>query len=222
MLQRSGFRPATLLGLVGTVGLCLAAYWKGMEALPLVTVLVFGGATMWYLLRIVEARPLANIAVTTMTFVWVAVLGSFAALMLRAHHGRGLFLGAVVVGVAADTFAFVVGRWIGNRQMAPGVSPGKTVEGFIGGVVAAVIVGAIIGKELTPWGGMKHGLVLGLVIGLIAPVGDLFESMIKRDLGVKDSGTLLPGHGGLLDRFDSLLVVLPAAFYVATLFSIVR
>ena len=222
MLQRSGFRPATLLGLVGTVGVCLGAYWKGVEALPLVTVLVFGGAMMWYLLRIVDARPLANVAVTSMTFVWVAVLGSYAPLMLRAHHGKGLFLGAVVVAVASDIVAFLVGRWVGSRPMAPGVSPGKTVEGFIGGLVAAVIVGAIIGKELTPWGGMKHGLVLGVVVGLIAPAGDLFESMIKRDLGVKDSGVLLGGHGGLLDRFDSLLVVLPAAYYVATLFSIVR
>lgn len=222
MLQRSGFRPATLLGLVGTVGVCLGAYWKGLEALPLVTVLVFGGAMLWYLLRIVEARPLANVAVTAMTFVWVAVLGSYAALMLRAHHGKGLFLGAVVVAVAADIAAFLVGRWIGNKPMAPEISPGKTVEGFIGGLVAAVIVGAIVGKELTPWGGTKHGLLLGVIVGLIAPAGDLFESMIKRDLGVKDSGSLLAGHGGLLDRFDSLLVVLPAAFYVATLFSIVR
>ena len=222
MLQRSGFRPATLLGLVGTVGVCLGAYWKGIEALPLATVLVFGGAMMWYLLRIVDARPLANVAVTTMTFTWVAVLGSFSALMLRAQHGKGLFLGAVVVVVAYDIVAFLVGRWIGNRPMAPGVSPGKTVEGFIGGLVAAVIAGAIIGKELTPWGGMKHGLVLGVIVGLIAPAGDLFESMIKRDLGVKDSGSLLPGHGGLLDRFDSLLVVLPAAYYVASLFSIVK
>ncbi|HUE58047.1 MAG TPA: CDP-archaeol synthase, partial [Acidimicrobiales bacterium] len=221
MLQRSGFRPATLLGLVGTVGVCLGAYWRGIEALPLAAVLMFGGAMLWYLLRIVEARPLANVAVTTMTFVWVAVLGSYSSLMLRASHGKGLFLGAVVVAVAADIAAFLVGRWIGNRPMAPGVSPGKTVEGFIGGLVAALIAGAIIGKELTPWGGMKHGLVLGLIVGLVAPAGDLFESMIKRDLGVKDSGSLLPGHGGLLDRFDSLLVVLPAAYYVAWLFGIV-
>ncbi|HEX4862823.1 MAG TPA: phosphatidate cytidylyltransferase, partial [Acidimicrobiales bacterium] len=144
MLQRSGFRPATLLGLVGTVGVCLGAYWRGIEALPLATVLIFGGAMLWYLLRIVEARPLANVAVTTMTFVWVAVLGSYSSLMLRASHGKGLFLGAVVVAVAADIAAFLVGRWIGNRPMAPGVSPGKTVEGFIGGLVAALIAGAII------------------------------------------------------------------------------
>ena len=100
--------------------------------------------------------------------------------------------------------------------MAASISPGKTVEGFIGGLVAALIVGAVIGKELTPWGGMKHGLLLGLIVGLVAPAGDLFESMIKRDLGVKDSGSILPGHGGLLDRFDSLLLVLPAVYYLAT------
>ena len=222
ILQRSGFKPATLLGLVATVGVVLGAYWKGMEALPLGAVLVFAGAMTWYLMGIVEARPLASAAVTTMTFVWVGVLGSYAALMLRAHDGKGLFLGAVVVGVVADIAAFLVGRAVGSRPMAPNISPGKTVEGFTGGVIAAIVAGAIIGKELAPWGGMKHGLVLGLVIGAVAPLGDLFESMVKRDLGVKDTGSLLPGHGGLLDRFDSLLLVLPAAFYVATLFSVVR
>jgi phosphatidate cytidylyltransferase len=222
MLQRSGFRPATLLGLVSAVGLMLGAYWKGIEALPLAVVLVFAGAMAWYLLRIVEARPLANVAVTTMAFVWVALLGSYASLMLRAHHGRGLLLGAVIVAVAADIAAFVTGRWIGSRPIAANISPGKTMEGFVGGLVVALIAGAIIGKEVTPWGGTRHGLLLGLIIGLVAPAGDLFESMIKRDLGVKDSGTILPGHGGLLDRFDSMLLVLPAAYYLAWLLGIVK
>ena len=222
ILQRSGFKPATLLGLVATVGIVLGAYWKGIEALPLGVVLVFAGAMTWYLMGIVEARPLANAAVTTSTFVWVGVLGSYAALMLRSHHGKGLFLGAVIVAVVADIAAFLVGRAVGSRAMAPNVSPGKTVEGFTGGLIAAIVAGAIIGKELAPWGGMKHGLVLGLVVGVAAPLGDLMESMIKRDLGVKDTGSVLPGHGGLLDRFDSVLVALPAAFYVATLFSIVK
>lgn len=222
MLQRASFKPATLLGLVATVGVVLGAYWKGIEALPLAAVLVFAGAMTWYLMGIVEARPLSNVAVTTSTFVWVAVLGSYASLMLRAHHGKGLFLGAVIVAVVADIVAFLVGRAVGSRPMAPNVSPGKTVEGFTGGLIAAIIAGAIIGKELAPWGGMKHGLVLGIVVGIAAPLGDLFESMVKRDIGVKDAGAALPGHGGLLDRFDSVLLAMPAAFYVATLFSIVR
>ena len=220
MIRGAGFRPATLLGLVATVGCVLAAYWKGPGAIPVVTVFLFAGTMLWYVLGIVEARPLANVAVTVMVFVWVAVLGSFAAVMLAQHSGQGEFLGAIVVAVVADVAAFAVGRWIGSRPLAAHISPHKTVEGFVGGLVGALIAGAVIGKELAPWGGMKHGVVLGLIVGLIAPVGDLFESMLKRDLGLKDSGTILAGHGGLLDRFDGVLLALPAAYFVITFFKL--
>ncbi len=221
MTRGPGFRPATLLGLVATVGCVLGAYWKGVGAIPLVTVLLFGGTMLWYVLGVVEARPLANAAVTVMVFVWVSVMGSFSGVLLQAHDGKGLFLGAVIVAVAADVFAYGVGRWIGSRPMAPSISPHKTIEGFVGGVVGALIVGAIIGKTLHPWSGMRYGLILGLVIGLIAPAGDLFESMLKRDLGIKDSGRVLGGHGGLLDRFDGILLALPAAYFVATIAHII-
>lgn len=217
MTRAPGFRPATLLGLVATVGCVLGAYWRGVGAIAVVTVLLFGGAMLWYVLGVVEARPLANVAVTVMVFVWVSVLGSFSAVLLSEPNGKGLFLGAILVAVAADVCAFGVGRWIGSRPIAPHISPQKTVEGFIGGVVGALIVGAIIGKVLHPWSGMRYGLILGLVVGLIAPAGDLFESMLKRDLGIKDSGSILGGHGGLLDRFDGILLALPAAYFVATI-----
>ncbi len=220
MVQRRGFKPATLLGLVATVGVVFAAYWKGVEALPLVTVVFFVTTVLWYLFRVVEARPLANVSATLMTFLWVGLLGSFAGLLLRAPHGRGLFLGAVIPTVAADIVAYIVGSRVGSRALAPKVSPGKTVEGVVAGGIAALVAGAIVGSKLTPWGGVRHGLELGLVVAILAPVGDLFESMIKRDLSVKDSGTALPGHGGLLDRFDSLLIVLPAAYYLVSLFGL--
>ena len=99
--------------------------------------------------------------------------------------------------------------------MAPSYSPSKTWEGAIAGGIAALVAGAVIGHQLSPWGGLRHGLELGLVVAVVAPIGDLVQSMLKRDLGVKDAGTLLPGHGGLLDRFDSLFFVLPAVYFLA-------
>ena len=222
MLQRAGFRPATLLGLVATAGVMLAAYWRGETALPIVGTILVVATMLWYLGQIVEARPLANVAVTTMTWLWVGLFGAYASLLLRANHGRGLFLGAIIPVLVADIVAYFVGRRIGRRRLAPHISPGKTVEGLVAGAVAAIVAGIIVGKEVTPWGGIKHGLLLGLAVAILAPVGDLFESMIKRDLSIKDSGSALPGHGGVLDRFDSLLVVLPAAYYLAIYLGIVH
>ena len=220
MVQGAGFSPATLLGLVATAGCVLGAYWKGSEGVVVVTAIAFAGTILWYVLGIVEARPLVNVAVTIMVFVWVGVLGAFAALLLRQPHGKGEFLGAVLVAVAADIAAYFVGRAIGSRPLAPSISPNKTLEGYLGGVIGAIIIGAIVGKAITPWGGMRHGLVLGLLVGLIAPAGDLFESLLKRDLMLKDSGTILGGHGGVLDRFDALLLALPAAYFVVITFKL--
>lgn len=222
MLRHSGFRPATLLGLVATVGIMFAAYWRGPGALPLIVGVVFVVSMLWYLLGVDDARPLANVAVTLTAFVWVGALGSYAALLLRSPHGRGLFVGAVLPAVAADIVAYFTGRRLGERLLAPSISPAKTLEGVIGGGIAAVVVGLVVGHSVTPWGGLAHGLLLGLVVAVLAPVGDLFESMIKRDLNVKDSGSVLPGHGGFLDRFDSVLLVLPAAYYLAALFNVAR
>jgi phosphatidate cytidylyltransferase len=222
ILQRSGFRPATLLGLVATAGLMFAGYWRGVEALPLVVALTFAATMVWYLLGIVDARPLANVAVTAMAVLWVGFFGAFAALLLRAGDGRGLFLGVVVVTVVSDIVAFLVGRQFGSHQLAPEVSPGKTVEGLVAGIVAALVVGAIVGRQISPWGGLKHGIALGILIAVLAPIGDLFESLIKRDLNVKDSGTSLGGHGGLLDRFDSLLLVLPGAYFLASYLNLIK
>lgn len=106
--------------------------------------------------------------------------------------------------------------------MAPHVSPGKTWEGVIAGGVAALVAGVVIGSQVAPWGGARHGIELGIVVAVLAPLGDLVQSMIKRDLRLKDSGAFLPGHGGLLDRFDSLLFVLPATYYLATVLHLVK
>jgi phosphatidate cytidylyltransferase len=131
--------------------------------------------------------------------------------------GRGgleavLFLFAITW--ACDTFAYVVGRAIGRRPLWPAISPNKTVEGAVGGTLAAIL--AASGAQRIILGDVSLGgaAVAGLVLGAVLQAGDLFESRLKRRAGVKDSSALLPGHGGLLDRFDSMLFGAPAAFYL--------
>lgn len=221
MFQRAGFRPATLLGALGSGGAVVAAYWRGSAALPVVLVVVVCASLVWYLVRVVEARPVVNVAVTVFGFAWVGILGSFAGLMLAAPRGEHLFLGAVIPTVVADLAAWFGGSRFGSHPLAPAISPSKTWEGFAAGGIAALVAGAAIGSQVSPWGGVRHGLELGLVIAVVAPVGDLVQSMIKRDLRLKDSSSLLPGHGGLLDRFDSLLLALPATYFLATVLHLV-
>ena len=110
-----------------------------------------------------------------------------------------------------------MGRAVGSTPLMPQVSPGKTMEGLIGGAIAAVVLGGVVGVMLHPWAdkGVLAGIGLGIVVAITAPLGDLVESLVKRDLGVKDLGTFLPGHGGFIDRFDAILFALPAAYYLA-------
>ncbi len=216
LIQHRGFRPATLLGVCATVAVMLATYWRGEGAAPLILALVFVTSMLWYMVGVVDARPVVNIGLTVMAFVWVGVFGSYAAALLAFPHGKQLLLLPVLVTVAADTAAFFAGSSIGNRPLAPAISPGKTWEGAIAGGLGAIVVSFILSRLpflSKTWSG-QHALLLGVVIAIVAPLGDLCESMVKRDLDLKDSGSVLPGHGGLLDRFDGLLFVLPATYYL--------
>lgn len=220
-LRRTGRRPATLLGLVATVAVVAAAYSKGPSAIPLVAVLLVCGTMLWYLIGVESGSPVEGTASTVFVFVWVGVLGAFAALLLAPsqfpdRHGVAFFLGAVIAAVLDDVGALVAGRWFGRRPLAPNISPRKTWEGLIGGSVLAILGSAFITGHIHPWTTPKAAL-LGVVVAVVAPVGDLCESMIKRDLSLKDMGSVLPGHGGLLDRFDALLFVLPATYYLVRL-----
>jgi phosphatidate cytidylyltransferase len=221
LMQHRGFRPANLLGLCATVAVMLAAYWRGEQALPLVVALVFVTSMLWYMMHVVDARPVVNAALTVLGFVWVGVFGSYASLLLRAHHGKNLFLLAILVTVAADVLAYAAGSSFGSHSLAPNISPHKTWEGTIVGGIGAVFVSVLLAKLFlhNTWS-IKHALVLGIVVAIVGPIGDLCESMVKRDLDLKDSGTVLPGHGGLLDRFDAVLFVLPATYYLAQYFKL--
>ena len=221
VLRRAGYQPATLLGLSATVSLMLATYSKGVAAFPLVVALTVVFAFLWYLVEVVRARPTINVAVTLFGFLWVGVLGSFAALLLTYPERRGIafLLGAVICTVAYDVGGLFFGSQMGTRPLMPEISPNKTWEGLIGGMSAAVIAGVFSGFIIHPWTPGK-GFVLGVVVAVVAPLGDLCESMVKRDIGIKDMGSILPGHGGVLDRFDALLFVLPAVYYLVQLLKI--
>jgi phosphatidate cytidylyltransferase len=217
-LRRGGRRPATLLGLVATVAVMVAAYDKGLPALPLVLVLVVITAMVWHLVGVERGSTVEGVASTLLGFVWVGFLGSFAALLLAPgefphRHGIAFFLGAIVATIGADVGALAIGSWLGRHHLAPTVSPNKTWEGLIGGAVVAIAVSAAVTGQVHPWTVPKAAL-LGLVVAIVAPIGDLCESLIKRDLGLKDMGSILPGHGGVLDRVDALLFVLPTTFYL--------
>lgn len=223
VFRRAGHRPATLLGLTATVSLMVAAYMKGEAALPLVLALTVVFSFLWYLSKVVRARPTINIAVTLLGFLWVGVLGSFAALLLdpRAFphdHGVAFLVGAVIATIAYDVGGLVIGRR-GRHQLAPAISPNKTWEGLVGGMLASIIVSAIIVGQIHPWT-ISKAAALGLVVAVVAPLGDLCQSMVKRDLGVKDMGSILPGHGGVLDRVDALLFAVPATYYLVRLLHI--
>jgi phosphatidate cytidylyltransferase len=218
-LRRGGYQPATLLGLVATGGLVAATYWRGEVAIPIVLGLTVVVALLWYLIGVTRIEPTMNAGVSVLAIGYIGLLASFAALLLRYPNGRGLLGGVIVAVVANDVCALVVGRKFGKRLVAPHVSPAKTIEGLVGGGVASVAVCVLLlGSDVGPLGlhpwTMGSAVALGIAVAVMAPLGDLCESMMKRDLGIKDMSAIIPGHGGVLDRVDALLFCLPAAYYL--------
>ncbi len=214
-----GLRPIVLGGYVGLVLTLLGAEsgktsWMvgGIFATILVAFVIFGFS---------DARPsaTASISLTVLGVLWVG--GGLACLMLLRgipEHGRLAVFTVLIAVFADDTAAYFVGRTIGRHKMAPRISPGKSWEGFVGGTVAAMAV-AFFAIYHQGFLSNLEAIALGAAIAVAATLGDLFESAIKRDLGVKDSGRVLAGHGGFLDRLDSLLWAGPAAFYVVLAFA---
>ncbi len=217
--RRGGYRPATLLGLAGSLGVPAAVYWRGDVAYPIVFGLVMLAGLLWFLFGLDHEQVAADLGITVLGVMYVGGLGSFAALILRAPgvDTTRVLLGAIVAVVAHDVLAYVVGGNAGRTPLMAHVSPNKTVEGMLAGSLGAIIASVVFNQMLgsNPWEGLGLSLQLGLVVAVLGPLGDLCESLLKRDFGVKDMGTILPGHGGMLDRFDTLLFCLPGVYYLA-------
>lgn len=201
--------------LLASALLPLSASFGGLEAVgfgllaSLLVVVVF---------RLTEGLKgaAASIMASTFIIVWVPLLLSFAVLVLQQDNGQMLIATILLLVVANDTFGYIVGVLFGKHPMAPKVSPKKSWEGFAGSLVGAMIVGALTAQFWLdmPW---WSGLILALVTVIAATTGDLSESTVKRDLGVKDMSHILPGHGGIMDRLDSVLFAVPVAYLVSHL-----
>jgi len=220
-MRKAGLHPATLLGIVATAALPLAAYHRAEAGVMLVIALSVMASALWYLSGADTQRPAVNVGLTMLGITWIGGFAAFAAFILNSAGGVEVILAVVLITVASDTGAYVGGKAVGSTKFHP-ASPNKTWEGTIIGVIAAVVAGLIVGiVPISVFGEeLVDAALLGLVIGIVVPIGDLTESMVKRDLGVKDMGTLLPGHGGFLDRVDGLLFALPAAYYLGNVLGI--
>ena len=216
--RRAGAHPATILGIVGVLTLGVAAYQKGLPAIGAVSVLMVVFGFVWYASAHRRLDVLDGLGATIFVYVWIGVFGSYALMLISPRyssdkHGLAYLFGALLLTIANDSGALFIGRWLGRRPLNRELSPNKTVEGLIGGTLITLVVGAVVIPLISPWT-TTTAVELALAISVVVPLGDLFESMVKRTLGVKDLGRLLPGHGGLLDRVDGLLFALPTVFYL--------
>jgi phosphatidate cytidylyltransferase len=214
-LQEKGFRPANVLAILGSAGIVLGARNFGVDAYPVLFSLVVVFSFLWFLLEVTPGRPTLGIATTLLTFAYIGGLGGFSGLLLGSDpDGVGRILGVAICVIALDVVGFFIGSQFGKTPIAPRVSPHKSVQGTLAGMLASVVIGWGIVGMIDPWDA-RSGLALGALVAVGAVLGDLSESLLKRDLGIKDFGSVLPGHGGVLDRFDSLLFCLPIAYYLA-------
>jgi phosphatidate cytidylyltransferase len=211
-LRRSGYQPLALFGFLGGIGILVGTWFYGAVAIPLAVVATTVLSFFYYAFAPRRRDALTNGGLTLLGMLWVTGTGVFAFPIAASPHFRDLILALAATVVATDVGAFFAGRAWGERPMAPVLSPHKTWEGLAGGVVLGIGVAAAVGYLRGDAVGLRTGIALGLVVAVMAPLGDLAESMVKRSLGVKDMGSILPGHGGILDRLDAFLFVLPAAW----------
>jgi phosphatidate cytidylyltransferase len=213
-LRTTDVRPPTAPVLVGGVGTLLGAYLYGPAGqLWGLTVTVFG-VLLWSLGTTSDVRPLRSASGAVMIGLWIPFLASFLALLLRREGGEWYVVITVALTAISDIGAYAFGSQLGRHKLASHVSPGKTWEGFAGGVVTAMVVAGVGVPLIIGEVSVARAVALGALVAVVATCGDLAESAVKRSLGIKDLGRLLPGHGGMMDRVDTMLFTLPVAHLV--------
>jgi phosphatidate cytidylyltransferase len=207
-------RPVSLAGYLALIGILLSARYGGQFQMVLVLMASIPAAFLLALARPRREHAAWGIAMTILGIVWIGFAAGHAVLLRELPHGGALVLDVLIGTFVGDTCAYFGGRGWGRRPLAPRISPNKTVEGLIAGIIGGTI--AFWGFEVAYQQFMPgtHALIIGFSVALAAPVGDLFESFIKRDLDVKDSGRVFGAHGGALDRLDAVFFTVVTAYYV--------
>jgi len=212
--------PVRFAGIVGLVALLVVAQASGAKHAPqpdeVLETLMF---TLPFVFIVGALQPrnagAPGIAVTMLGLVWIGLAFAHGVMLERLNHGPGIVVDVLVGTFIGDTAAYLGGRAFGHRRLAPRISPNKTVEGLIIGMFVCVIAVWFAHLYQSKWLSGGHALLLGVAVAVAAPLGDLFESYLKRDAGTKDTGRLFGVHGGALDRLDATMFAIVAGYYVA-------
>ncbi|HLY48072.1 MAG TPA: phosphatidate cytidylyltransferase [Solirubrobacteraceae bacterium] len=206
------WRPLTVVGLAATAGMVLSAYYGDrrdiLEAMVITVPVLF-----LLVLARGQGRPTTAIASTLLGVYWISLAVTHGVLLRQLPHGNGVMFDVLLGTFIGDTGAYLGGRLFGRRPLVPEVSPRKTWEGLVVGMLSA-IVAVFLASTFQAWLTQGDALLLGLAVAILGPLGDLFESAIKRDAGTKDTGHLFGPHGGILDRADAALFTVVAGYYV--------
>lgn len=210
VLAREGRPVAVPVLLVASLVMLGGAHSRGESGQVLGVLALILGTIAWYLVDTRRRDVLARAGLTVLLGLWIGLLASYAALLVTRPRGGSIAVIAVIgAAVVSDVGAYAAGSLLGRHRIAPGISPHKTWEGLAGGILLTTVTAAAVLPQLGDLFGPALAAAVGAVVAVAGFVGDLGESMIKRDLGVKDLGAVLPGHGGVLDRVDGILVALP-------------
>ena len=206
------WRPIALIGLAAVAVMVLVAR-SGDTAHVLEVAVAAVPVALLAVLISDRRRPTIAIAGTLLGIYYVGFAFAHAELLRQLPHGNGVFLDVLIGTFVGDTGAYLGGRLFGRRPLAPAVSPNKTVEGLVIGMFAAILAVFLAGLYQT-WLSQGHAILLGVAVAIVAPLGDLFESVLKRDAGAKDSGSVFGPHGGALDRLDGALFAVVVGYYI--------
>lgn len=210
-------RPYAIASGVLAAALVAAAAIEGRDALIPAVAASFALLALGALFKGRSDERVAPAIVGTFCVVWVGVALAHGVLLRELEHGGALVLAVLLATLLGDTAAHILGSLFGRRPLAPTISPSKTVEGLIAGIAGGTVSVIVLAIVAEPWLEIWEAALFGLAVSIAAPAGDLWESALKREAGVKDSGALLGAHGGVLDRVDALLFTVPLGYYLATI-----